>query len=75
VVATAIWQGKLRLGRASTFSGYSNKVARLPSKDREEVMKVLRSSKVLKLIKQKIRNCRRQRERVTKSLLEFHNSS
>jgi hypothetical protein len=44
------------------------KVARLPSKDREEVMKVLRDSKMLKVLKQKIRNRRRQRERVTRSL-------
>jgi hypothetical protein len=44
------------------------KVARLPSKDREVVMKVLRDSKTLKVLKQKIRNRRRQRERVTQSL-------
>jgi hypothetical protein len=51
------------------------KVARLPSKDREEVMKVLRNSKVLKHLKQKIHNRRRQRERVTKSLEEVNNNS
>jgi hypothetical protein len=51
------------------------KVARLPSKDREEVMKVLRNSKVLKHLKQKIHNRRRQRERVTKSLEEVNNFS
>jgi hypothetical protein len=50
------------------------KVARLPSKDREEVMKVLRDSKIMKILKQKIRNRRRQRERVTRSL-EVANSN
>jgi len=35
------------------------KVARLPSKDREEVMKVLRDSKVMKVLKRKIQNRRR----------------
>lgn len=44
------------------------KVARLPSNDREEVMKVLRKSKIMKVLKQKIQNRRRQRERVTRSL-------
>lgn len=51
------------------------KVARLPSKDREEVMKVLKGSKVLKLLKEKIRTRRRQRARVTKSLEEVHQNS
>ena len=55
------------------------KVARLPSKDREEVMKVLRDSKVMKVLKRKIRNRRRQRERVTRSVEEdsqgTHNDS
>jgi hypothetical protein len=50
------------------------KVARLPSKDREEVMKVLRDSKIMKALKQKIRNRRRQRERVSRSL-EMANSN
>jgi len=44
------------------------KVSRLPSKDRQEVMKVLRDSKTLKFLKQKIRNRRRQREIVTRSI-------
>jgi len=44
------------------------KVARLPSKDREEVMQVLHNSKIMKVLKQKIWNRRRQRERVTRSL-------
>lgn len=35
---------------------------------REEVMKVLRKSKIMKVLKQKIQNRRRQRERVTRSL-------
>jgi hypothetical protein len=43
-------------------------VERLPSKDREEVIKVLRDSKIMKIFKQKIRNRRRQRERFTRSL-------
>jgi len=51
------------------------KVARLPSKDREEVMKVLRNSKVLKHLKKKIHHRRRQREGVTKSLEEVNNNS
>jgi hypothetical protein len=51
------------------------KVARLPSKDREEVMKVLRNSKVLKHLQQKIHNRRHQRKRVTKSLEEVNNNS
>jgi len=44
------------------------KVARLPISDREEVMKVLRKSKIMNVLKQKIQNRRRQRERVTRSL-------
>jgi len=44
------------------------KVARLPSKDREEVMKVLRKSKIMKVLNQRIRNRRRQREKITRSL-------
>jgi len=44
------------------------KVARLPISDREEVMKVLRKSKLMNVVKQKIQNRRRQRERVTRSL-------
>jgi len=32
------------------------KVARLPSKDKEEVMKVLRKSKIMKVLKQNIQN-------------------
>jgi predicted aminopeptidase len=44
------------------------KIARLPSKDRQEVMKVLRNSKEMKVLKQKIRHRRRQREKVTRSL-------
>jgi len=43
------------------------KVARLPSKDREEVMKVLKKSN-MKVLKQKVRNRQRQRQMVTKSL-------
>lgn len=44
------------------------KVARLPSTDREEVMKVLQGSTGLKALNQKILQRRRQRERVTRSL-------
>ena len=44
------------------------KVARLPSRDREEVMKVLEKSSVMEVLKQKVRNRQRQRERVSKSL-------
>jgi hypothetical protein len=44
------------------------KVARLPSKDREEVMKVLRGSKTMKAMNQKISNRRRQRENILRSL-------
>jgi len=44
------------------------KVARLPSKDREEVMKVLRNSKIMEVLEQKIWNRRRQRETITRSL-------
>jgi len=44
------------------------KVARLPSKDRQEVMKVLKNSPVMQVLKQKVRNRQSQRERVTKSL-------
>jgi len=51
------------------------KVARLPSKDREEVMKVLKDSKVMNVLKQKICNRCRRRERVTKSLEEVHQIS
>lgn len=51
------------------------KVARLPIKDIEEVMKVLRDSKVMKVLKQKIRNRRHKRERITKSLEEVNQSS
>jgi len=51
------------------------RVARLSSKDREEVMKVLRDSKFLKELNQKIRNQRRQRERVTRSLEEASHHS
>jgi hypothetical protein len=51
------------------------KVARLPSKDREEVMKVLRRSKIMKVLKQKIRDRRRQRERITRSLEAVSQSS
>jgi len=43
------------------------KVARLPSKDREEVMKVLRDSKIMKELNQKIRNRRRHREKESQS--------
>lgn len=50
------------------------KVARLPSKDREKVMKVLKKSNVMKVLKQKVRNQQRQRQRVTKSL-EVNQSS
>jgi hypothetical protein len=46
------------------------KVARLPSSDREEVLKALKDSKVMKVLKQKICSRRRRRERVTKSLEE-----
>jgi len=51
------------------------KVARLPSTDREEVMKVLQGSKKLKVLHQKIRQRRRQRERVTRSLEVPHQST
>ena len=37
------------------------KVARLPSKDREEVMKVMKKSTIMKVLKQKVRNRQRQR--------------
>jgi hypothetical protein len=50
------------------------KVARLPSKDREEVMKVLKDSKVMKELKQKVRNRQRRRARVTRSLEEVNNN-
>lgn len=50
------------------------KVARLPSKDREKVMKVLKKSNVMKVLKQNVRNQQRQRQRVTKSL-EVNQSS
>jgi len=51
------------------------KVARLPSTDREEVMKVLQGSKKLKVLHQKIRQRRRQREKVTRSLEVLHQST
>ena len=51
------------------------KVARLPSTDREEVMKVLQGSKKLKALHQKIRQRRRQRERITRSLEMPHQST
>lgn len=51
------------------------KVARLSSKDRAEVLKILRHSKEMKHLKQKIRNRRRKRAKVTQSLEEFPNSS
>jgi hypothetical protein len=38
-------------------------------------MKVLKDSKVMKILKQKIRNRQRQRARVTKSLEEVHHHS
>jgi len=44
------------------------KVARLPTKDRQEVMKVLKHSNIMKGLKKKVRNRQRQRERVTQSL-------
>jgi len=44
------------------------KVARLPSTDKAEVMKVLQGSKALKVLNQKVQKRRRQRERVTRSL-------
>jgi hypothetical protein len=51
------------------------KVARLPSKDREEVMKVLKKSTVMDALKHKITNRRRRREKITKSLdVGTHNS-
>jgi len=46
------------------------KVARLPSKDRVEVMKFLKNSEVMKALKHKIRKCKAPRERVIKSLEE-----
>jgi len=52
------------------------KVARLPSKDRQEVMKVLRGSKSMKCLKQKISNRRHQREKIIRSLeTTTHNSN
>jgi hypothetical protein len=53
------------------------KVARLPSKDRQEVMKVpvLHNSKILKVLKQNIQNRKRLREKVTRSLEEVNKSS
>jgi hypothetical protein len=51
------------------------KVARLPSKDRAEVMKVLKKSTVMDALKHKIINRRRRREKITKSLdVGTHNS-
>jgi len=44
------------------------KVARLPISDREEVMKALRKSKLMNVVKQKIQNRRQLRDRVTRSL-------
>jgi hypothetical protein len=44
------------------------KVARLPSKDRAEVVKVLKKSKLMKALNQKVCNRQRQRQRVTRSL-------
>jgi hypothetical protein len=51
------------------------KVARLPSKDRADVMKVMMDSKVMRVLMKKIHNRRRRRERVTKSLEEVHEIS
>jgi len=51
------------------------KVARLPSKDRAEVLKVLKDSKAMRVLKKKIHNRHRRRERVTKSLEEVHQIS
>ena len=51
------------------------KVARLPSSDRAQVMKVLQGSKELKVLNQKILKRRRQRERVTRSLEGSRQSS
>jgi len=44
------------------------KVASLASKDREEVMKVLKQSSAIEVLKQKISNRRCRREKITKSL-------
>lgn len=49
-------------------------MASLPSKDRQEVMKVLENSHIMQGLKQKVRNRQHQRERVTKSL-EVNQSS
>jgi hypothetical protein len=51
------------------------KVARLPIKDREEVMKVLRKSKIMKALKHKIRNRRRLRAKITRSLEDVEHHS
>jgi hypothetical protein len=52
------------------------KVARLPSKDREEVMKALRGSKAMKELNKKITSRKRQREKVLRSLeATTHNSN
>jgi hypothetical protein len=51
------------------------KVARLPSKDRQEVVKVLHNSKILKVLKKNIRNRKRLREKVTRSLEATDKSS
>jgi len=51
------------------------KVARLPIKDREEVLKVLRKSKIMNALKHKIRNRRRQRAKVTRSLEDVNHNS
>ena len=51
------------------------KVARLPIREREEVMRVLRKSKITKVLKQKIQNRRLQRDRATRSLEAAHVNS
>jgi len=51
------------------------KMARLPSTDRQEVLKVLHNSKILRVLKQNIRNRKRLREKVTRSLEQVHKSS
>jgi len=52
------------------------KVARLPSKVRKEVMKVLRGSKTMNVLKQKISTRRHQREKVIRFLeATTHNSN
>jgi len=44
------------------------KVARLPSKDRAEVMKVLKNSEVMKKLNQQIRKRQRLRKKISKSM-------